>query len=320
MIRRVQVSTGARLHFGPLAVRAPQGRTFGGVGLMVDSPGWEVIVERAERDEVRGEPAQRIAEIVARYRDASPVSVPPCRVTVERVSPQHAGLGSGTQFALAIGCGLSLLAGEGEPAVTESARRMRRGGRSAVGTHGFAEGGFLVDAGQSPESEPPMGELACRLPCPDGWRFVLATPRADTGLSGFAEQRAFDSLAPMPAAVTAELCRIVVMQWLPAVRTANFVEFSGALAAYGRIVGEYFRPVQGGVFANRRMAELAERLESAGVRGVAQTSWGPTIAICCESAVAAESLTDELTREFSADQCEFRIAGPLNRGARVVVE
>lgn len=314
------MSTGARLHFGPLAVRAAAGRTFGGVGLMVDSPGWEVVVERSERDDVRGEPAQRIAELVARYRDASQLSVPPCRVRVERASPQHAGLGSGTQLALAIGRGLSLLAGEGTPPELDLAQRMRRGMRSAVGTHGFADGGFLVDAGHPPDQEDSVGELACRLPCPDAWQFVLATPLADKGLSGYAEQRAFDALAPMPAVMTAELCRIVVMDWLPAVRSGNFAEFSGALGAYGRIVGEYFRPVQGGVYANRRMAQLAEWLGQAGVHGVAQTSWGPTIAIGCESAADAESLTVEIAREFAADQCELRVVRPLNRGASVVVE
>lgn len=36
---QVTVRTGARLHFGPLAIHNGPGRSFGGVGLMVDRPG-----------------------------------------------------------------------------------------------------------------------------------------------------------------------------------------------------------------------------------------------------------------------------------------
>ena len=41
----VTVSTGSRLHFGLLTHRPKSGREFGGVGVMLESPGWTIRVE-----------------------------------------------------------------------------------------------------------------------------------------------------------------------------------------------------------------------------------------------------------------------------------
>jgi beta-RFAP synthase len=332
MIKRVKVTTGARLHFGPLAVGAEAGRSFGGVGMMVDAPGWELLVEPAEQDEVRGGPADaRIIELIGRYRRAAVCPVPPSRVTVVRAAPRHAGLGSGTQLALAIGRALSLRAGEPDVGASEIARRTERAWRSAIGTHGFECGGLLVDAGQSAaatmaelsrgsSNSNRIGALSCRVPCPDGWRFLLATPQTDAGLSGAAEQEAFRALPAMRTETTGLLCRIVLTELLPAVQGSDVRGFCEALDAFGRLVGEYFRPVQGDVYANPRMAMLAAELRTAGIRGIVQTSWGPTVAICCANEAAAVRLHASLTGEQAWHDCVFRIVRPLNAGARVIIE
>ena len=318
MNRRVRVTTGARLHFGPLAVGGVQGRTFGGVGLMIETPGWQVTVERSEREEVTaGESTGRVTNICERFRRNSPVPASPCRVTVTQQMPAHTGLGSGTQLALAVARGLATLAGEDNLDAVELARRTERGCRSAIGTHGFTAGGFLVDAGHPVAGG--FGELACRLPMPPEWRFLLASPKHRSGLSGTAERRAFETLEPMPAAMNAELCRVIVMDWLPAVTAADFEGFCAALDAFGGLVGEYFSPVQGDVFANQHMSLLAKELRAGGVRGIAQSSWGPTIAVSCADLDAAEELDAALSNDRKWDDCEFRIVRPLNEGAHVVV-
>jgi beta-ribofuranosylaminobenzene 5'-phosphate synthase len=319
MIRRVVVTTGARLHFGPLAVHAQEGRSFGGVGLMIDAPETEVVIERAERDDIQGEDArERISQILMRFRSASEAALPRCRIAVARSAPRHTGLGSGTQLALAVAKGLSLLAGESDVAPVELARRTGRGGRSAIGTHGFLHGGFLVDAGIA-STATPLGELAARESCPDDWRFLLVTPLVE-GLSGNAEQQAFGTLPPMNRDTTAELCRIILTAWLPAVRAADFPTFCQALDEFGRIVGEYFAPVQGGVFAHPRMASLAAGLHTSGIHGIAQSSWGPTIAIACSSESSAARLQVELSGGRDWSNCQLRVVRPLNVGARVAVE
>jgi predicted sugar kinase len=121
----------------------------------------------------------------------------------------------------------------------------------------------------------------------------------------------------MSEALTDRLCGIVMLEILPAVTEHEFSPASDAIGRFGKLVGEYFAPVQGGVFADERMRQLARRLEARSLRGVGQTSWGPTLFVLCPSATFAENLTSELASEPAARDCEFTIAAPLNCGATV---
>ena len=44
MTREVCITTGARLHFGLLSYEPSSGRYFGGAGLMIDSPGFQLAI------------------------------------------------------------------------------------------------------------------------------------------------------------------------------------------------------------------------------------------------------------------------------------
>src|SRR5262245_26743369 len=133
MSEYVTISTGARLHFGPLAVRAESGPSFGGLGLMVDRPGWIITLSRADRDELDAGPdAERIARILADFRSQSKRDDVRVHLKVEQRIPVHAGFGSGTQLALAVGRGLAVLCDEPELMAVEIAGRTGRGRRSAI--------------------------------------------------------------------------------------------------------------------------------------------------------------------------------------------
>lgn len=203
MISRVQVTTGARLHFGLLSHHPVGGRRFGGAGLMIDSPGFQIEATRSDLDDVevlldegfspREEFGLRLraTEFQAEYGKTCPESVrlPGTRIVIHRAIPTHAGLGSGTQLAMAVAKALSVLADEGEVDPTELARRAGRGARSALGIHGFAQGGFLVDGGKA-EGDNGIGVLAARAEFPHEWRFVVVTPLGTVGVSGEAEHKA----------------------------------------------------------------------------------------------------------------------------------
>jgi predicted sugar kinase len=156
-------------------------------------------------------------------------------------------------------------------------------------------------------------------PLPDSWRFVLVTPPGRVGLSGAAEQSTFQSARPLASAEAASLLRLVRNDWWPAVVRADFDAFSSALEEFGRRVGEYFAPQQGGVFADPMMATLAQQLGAAGVAGVAQTSWGPTIAIACRDADHAQELEHQIRADERWASCAVHITAALNRGATVRV-
>jgi beta-ribofuranosylaminobenzene 5'-phosphate synthase len=315
MSKEIVVSTGARLHFGPLSYLPQQGRHFGGVGVMIDEPGYRLRAFRSECDDVSpaGPTADRVRQFVQRYRQSRPHErqPPACKIVIEQDVPAHNGLGSGTQLGLAIARALSQMAGEDEVGVEHLARRVGRGRRSAVGIHGFALGGLIVDAGHQTADE--IGALACRLAMPADWRVLLITPRGrSVGLSGAGEERAFDSLGSMPAALSDRLCRLVLMDLLPAVQCRCFTGFSRAVADYGKMVGGFFAPVQGGIFGHPATDALVERLRATEIVGAGQTSWGPTVFAFVPDVATGEQVAAEL-----AADAEVRLVTLRNSGATI---
>jgi beta-RFAP synthase len=175
----------------------------------------------------------------------------------------------------------------------------------------------LIEGGKwSPEAISP---LVARADVPPQWRFVLMRPRGAVGLSGAEERQGFAQLSPMPATTTDRLCRLALLQLVPAVIEADFEHCAEALSEFGRLVGEYFAPIQGGVYADPQMRELAERLHARGIRGLCQSSWGPTLFALCPDVVAAQSLVNEISTESGSTNLELTIAEPLNRGATVEI-
>lgn len=317
MKTRLEIRTGSRLHLGPLAVGAPSGRRFGGVGLMIDQPGYHLRAEPAHEWTYEGpaEVTARLRQFADRFRLHIP-DIPSLRLTVLHAGPSHAGLGSGTQIGLAVARLLSEFARTSDLTVDDLAHSVGRGQRSALGVHGFVHGGFLVEGGKLTDAE--VGALAARLEFPVEWRVILVQPPRAVGLSGAAEQQAFEALAPMPHTLTTELCRIVLMELLPALTRKHFEEFAHAVGHFSRLVGDYFAPQQGGWFADRRMEALALDLETRGWLGVAQSSWGPTIAIFCPSEAAAEQLIGEVLARPPWSDCQTRIVSGLNHGAELI--
>jgi beta-ribofuranosylaminobenzene 5'-phosphate synthase len=309
----IVVSTGARLHFGPLSYLPQQGRHFGGVGVMIEQPGYCLRVACSQHDAASptGKSADRVRQFVQRYRQSCPIEwqPPPCAIVIEQDVPPHSGLGSGTQLGLAVARSLAELAGETNIGVEELARRVGRGRRSAVGIHGFALGGLIVDAGHTATDE--IGALACRLPLPTDWRVLLITPAGSSaGLSGAGEDRAFRTLGAMPSALSDRLCRLVVMDLLPAVQSGCLTGFSRAIYEYGRLVGEFFAPAQGGIFGQPITDALVQRLRTAGICGTGQTSWGPTVFAFISDVAAGEQIAAEL-----AADAEVRLVALRNCGA-----
>jgi beta-ribofuranosylaminobenzene 5'-phosphate synthase len=310
----VSIRTGARLHFGPFAVAGEAG-IFGGIGLMVDEPGCELTVARKTCDELSCPPelSGRLTEVLQRMRDARCIDRESRqRIQVTATIPAHAGLGSGTQFALAVATALARLHRRPEADQTERlAAIVGRGRRSAIGIHGFARGGFLVDGGKADDDA--VGGLAARLEFPGEWPVLLWTPRDATGLSGEAERRAFRELPPMSEATTLRLRGTIEERLLPALRSGRFTNFAAALNDYGDDVGSYFSAVQGDVYAHPRAAPLVAWLRSNFDAGVAQTSWGPTLVAILPDAAAAHDVAAHLPSRPG----EVRLTRSRNRGADV---
>jgi beta-ribofuranosylaminobenzene 5'-phosphate synthase len=261
--------------------------------------------------------ASRALKFIAMYRQRCTERYPPahCDMELWAAIPSHHGLGAGTQLGMAVATALAQLADDDVDRLT-LARRVGRGARSALGIHGFDCGGFLVDAGK--DREEAISSLETRVDVPAGWRFLLINPPgAATGLSGTAESAALSRLPATSAAMTQWLRQRVTQEMLPALTSGDCDRFGEALFEFGQTVGEYFRPIQGGTYATVLSSELVDWIRRQGFRGVAQTSWGPTLAVCCIDQQSAELVREKLQSEPDWQQCRTRITRPLNTGAKV---
>lgn len=316
-IAATRVSAAARLHLGFLDPDASRGRRFGSLGLALEGIDTVVRVRPGKDTGVRfeGHVDARVralaGEVIQHFRLPGAVVV-----ELEREIPRHVGLGSGTQLALAIGSALTHAAGVKAPAA-EIARVLRRGKRSGIGLGLFERGGIILDAGHGPATV--MPPVVSHFLFPPAWRVVLISDRDGVGLNGPAEIAAFRALAPLPASAAATLCHLTLMGVLPAVAETDFEAFGAALGEIQAIVGDHFATAQNGRFTSAAVATAAEFcLNTLGLPGVGQTSWGPTGFVFVPDEAAAQALVTRLAQECVAlPQLEFRIAAARNRGADI---
>lgn len=312
----VVVVAPGRLHLGFMDPSSGVGRRFGSVGLTLDGIGTRVCATRADRVEADGPQMCRVLRSIDLMREATGVRRG-IRIVVTEAIPEHAGLGSGTQLALAVGCAFAKVFGL---ALTprEIAGLLDRGGRSGIGIGAFERGGFLVDGGRGASDAPPP--ITSRIEFPEDWRVLLILHPAAQGLHGAAERAAFRALPPFPEARAGYLCRLVLMSLLPALAERDLFEFGRAVSELQRIVGDYFAPAQGGRFASTLVAAALARLEAEGVTCVGQSSWGPTGFAVVESAAVAAKAVDSLEQQFAGTGLSFEIARGRNRGGEIALQ
>ncbi len=309
---RVDVRAQARLHFGFLDLSGEKGRRFGGMGVALSRPRLVLRMDKAKSLAVEGDQAERIEILAARFFDAVDLK-PEARIKVMEAIPEHVGLGSGTQLALAVASGLSRLhrldlSPEELCALTNRARR------SGVGYHLFHRGGFVIEGGHAVEDQK-LGEappLLLRHEWPEDWRIIVAVPKPSETMSGEAEEAAFSRLSQPSEQLADQIAGIVLIRLMPALVERDLDTFGAALTEAQELVGTCFAAVQNGLF-HPDAAPLIGRLKEAGARGVGQSSWGPAVYAFAASDEEERHLLDA-AREASPDGSVFAARG-WNRGA-----
>ncbi|KNZ33056.1 MAG: beta-ribofuranosylaminobenzene 5'-phosphate synthase [Methylibium sp. NZG] len=344
-----------RLHLGFLDPAATLGRRFGSLGLVID--GFETALELSasstDRISATTPAAQAEVERVSAHlhalRERSGRHAP-LRLRLMRVLPAHAGLGSGTQLALAVGRAFAQWHGLGVDTVT-LATWLGRGLRSGVGIAGFDQGGLLLDGGPGADGTP--APLLARVALPQAWRIVIVCDPGHHGLSGEQEREAIATLPDMPRAQAADLCHQVLMRVLPSAAHAEFAPFAAGINRLQRVLGAHFAPVQGGsAYTSPRVGALmrwmgqASGIEQGSGQGaergagqggepgdehraehdaehsahrsaaIGQSSWGPTGFAIVASQGFAESLVERARAAGVIDPAlAVQIVRPRNHGA-----
>jgi beta-ribofuranosylaminobenzene 5'-phosphate synthase len=312
-LKGVQVTTAARLHLGFLDLAGDLGRRFGSIGLAIDAFETRVGLCEAPSLEVLGEERERGAEIARRVADSLDLDAGK-RLIISNAIPAHAGLGSGTQLALAIATAFRRLAGL-PPDAREDARLLDRGARSGVGVALFERGGLAVDAGRGPNTEVPP--VVASVNFPRDWRILLILDPRVEGAHGEEERRAFAGLPRFPADAASEICRYTLMQILPGAAEADLEAFGDGVARIQEILGDHFAPVQGGArFISVPVSRVAARLKALGARGIGQSSWGPTGFAFASDPDYAQFLAQRAGAEGELG-VEIRICSARDHGAEI---
>jgi beta-ribofuranosylaminobenzene 5'-phosphate synthase len=293
----VFVETRARLHFGVLDLRGERGRWFGGIGAAAPGPTTRVSACAAADLVVEGEDADRATEFAKRFFAHHGIRAG-ARVRVHHALPPHAGLGSGTQLALAVARALAEVHGITTDAA-HLANAVGRGRRSAIGMWTFAGGGLVVEGGHRPcDGGKSAGPLLARLPFPESWRCVVAVPEAASGLSGTDEAAAFDRLPAPPGGEVEHVAHLVLMALLPALADADIDAFGAALTEIQETTGRWFAPVQGGAYAPGGGEALVRLMRDWGAAGVGQSSWGPAVYGIVAGEAGGTRLADRVRAEY----------------------
>jgi beta-ribofuranosylaminobenzene 5'-phosphate synthase len=312
----VTVSVAARLHLGFLDLHGGLGRRFGGIGLAISQLGTRITIAPSTHMQVDGPESERARTYLDTMRRVLELSGA-YRLTVEEAVPPHAGLGSGTQIALAIAAGVRRL--HDLPLdVTGDAVRLGRGGRSGIGIGLFERGGLVVDGGRGAKDSP--APIICHVPVPESWGVLAVLDPSRRGLHGADEATAFATLPPFPEEEAGRLCRLVLMKALPCLVECDLVGFAAAMAEVQNRLGDYYAPRQGGSrFTSPAVATALALLEREGALGIGQSSWGPTGFAFAQSNAEATRLAMLLRQKPEGEGLDIRVCAALNRGADIKV-
>lgn len=317
------VKTPARLHLGFLDLNGSFGRIFGGIGVAISRPNVVVEAEPSEKLNISGCKSGHVRLLVERFIKRYKVRAG-VTLKVKQVIPEHVGLGSETQLALAVAAALSRIFNI-KASIRDLAVAMGRGEKSGVGAATFEHGGFIVEGGLRVEGEHQQNFKAFPPtlfyhPFPSDWFFVVAIPNVKRGFTDKEERAAFKSLPPMEAGDADRICRLTLMKLLPSLIEHDIESFGEALTLIQNLVGNYFAKVQGGIYSSHESGECAEYMLKLGAYGAGQSSWGPTVYGLIRGKAEAKKLQSDVQAFLNKSVGgEVFYTGANNRGAYIKV-
>jgi beta-ribofuranosylaminobenzene 5'-phosphate synthase len=323
---RVTVRAPGRLHLGFLDPSGTLGRSYGSLGLVIDGFETVVSVAAAAHDEVVVDDAAAHPDAARALRFLDILKSrtghgDPVRLHLHHVLPAHAGFGSGTQLALAVGHAFARWHGLA-PGSATLANWLGRGARSGIGIAGFDQGGLLVEGGPGSSGMP--APLLARVDLPREWRVVVVQDErpAQAGLSGHAEATAIATLPPLPRDAAADICHQVLMRVLPGAACGDFMAFAAGVTRVQQVLGAHFAPAQGGSpYTSAAVGRLVRWLADAADGGAAigQSSWGPTGFAVLSSQARAETLVRAARAAGQVGATlNVRIVAARSRGGSIV--
>lgn len=314
--RHVSVNAPARLHLGFLDLHGGLGRKFGSLGLSIKNVETALTAEYADDIDVTGPSAKRAENYAEQVLSHFGINGG-IKMTIKTAIPEHSGLGSGTQLSLAVASAISNLYELNEQDPKRLAAILHRGARSGIGIGTFMHGGFIIDGGRGENTDVPP--IISHISFPDNWRIVLIFDDKAQGINGVPERRAFNTLPPMNDVMSGLLCRLTLMQVLPAIKEKDCEQFGKAITRIQNIIGDYFAIAQGGRYTSPFLRPILETMTNSGATGIGQSSWGPTgFAFFPDETLAFQAVKKVREEWQSESRLHFIMSSASNSKAKII--
>jgi len=317
---KVLINTGSRLHFG--FYRTTGGKNvYGGLGISIDKPSFIAEVEKNNRLTVSGVETKRVHKISTEI--INKFDLPGAKIFVKEILPSHVGLGSTTQITLGIAQALNILY-DLSLTIDEIASLTSRGLFSGIGVNAFKYGGFIIDSGRRIKENTDITKIDVKsIPkpifnakIPEEWRFILIIPKEMRGLDEKSEKNILLNIKPIPEEKAKKISKIILYNMLPAILWNDIEVFGKSLTEIQILIGEYFKPYQGGVYFYPMAKKIIEHLSSLKVYGFGQSSWGPTLYALTTKREEKQVLQSVRRKLLSWNlDCLVLSAKPRNHGA-----
>ncbi len=318
----LEVVTGSRLHFGLLELAAGQPLRFGGLGLMLDEPGWVIRfgtdpslhdVELAH-EQIPADFSARIGHARSLISQRTGRDFNAIHVEVRQTLPMHSGLGAGTQLAAAVALGLAISSGlTSEVKIDELVHSSGRGKRSGIGLYGFLRGGLILDEGHSREIVRAVS--ATSVVINRDWRVVLITPDQIEAVTGGYEASLLERLGQTANPSRDRMFKLAKSSLELASQIDSFTDFTTVLQEYVDAAGQLFAAGQGGMYNGESVSHAVALAKDCGLRAVGQSSWGPTVFGFAKNQIDAEQIAAKLKELRPNERWQIRICTPARQGA-----
>ncbi len=268
---RVAVRAGYRLHLGFYRY-LDEGLAYGSVGVALEDPHLELRLTTSGVGgglEVRA-PTEEAREAAARV--ARSLGLSSGVLEVLGYVKHHVGLGSITRTYLATAIAASVQLKAVNLDLEELLVKLGRCRYSCVGYYTMVYGGLAVDTGVGHPGDGIPKPLML-LKFPQHWYVVLAVPEG-RGLRE--EEEEVHMRDPVQVSEQRELYRALV-ELTTGVRLERIDLFARGVETIQEVAGRYFSRAQGGFFSSPYGDLIAEVMRRSGLRGIGQSSWGPTV-------------------------------------------
>lgn len=322
MTAAIEIRASGRLHMGFFDLHGGLARKFGSIGLSLAEPVLAMSAVPSKQLKVTGDisvPAAVVAKasVIAQQLLVKVNATQGLDLHISEYIPEHAGLGSGTQMALAVGKAIQHCCNQ-DVSTRKIAELSERGRRSGIGIAAFDYGGLLIDGGRSTaSSHAAVPPLLARYDFPEEWTILLIMDATQPGIHGDQEKLGFNQLPVFSEDLAAHLCRHVLMQAMPAIVEKDLAAFGQAIQILQQHIGDYFAPVQGGRYASKRVGEVLQYLQQTGVACFGQSSWGPTGFAVFDNEILAGQYVQQLQATFTDRALSWKICKANNHAATI---